>query len=250
MRIIVCYKYVRSESEVTVNDDRTLNVDNASWGISQYDVNAVETAMKLAEAEEGSSVEVLTVGGDVIDNSKMRKAILSRGPSKMHAVKCGECGDMFETASLLAQAVERLGDVDLIICGDGSGDMYSQTMGNILAGIMGVPAINCVSSLGFEDGKLIAVRSLKNSSERFELCGLSVVSVTSDICRARIPSMKDILSAGKKPVELLNADEMKRTASKTTELSVRAPEKRQRSSIIYSGENAVERFASALCEHI
>ena len=60
MRILVCYKYVRDENEISVNPDRTLNTDAASWVISPYDVNAVEAAMKLAEAA-GESTPLGTV---------------------------------------------------------------------------------------------------------------------------------------------------------------------------------------------
>ena len=250
MRILVCYKYVRDENEISVNPDRTLNTDAASWVISPYDVNAVEAAMKLAEAAGESTVEVLTVGGEAVENSKMKKAILSRGPAKMYAVKCDACGDMYATASLLAQAVEKLGSVDLIICGDGSGDMYSQTMGNLLAGILGIPAVNNVNALSYENGSIIAARSCGSDTELLEVSGCAVVSVTSDICRARIPSMKDILSAGKKPVEQWSAADMQQCPPQTELLSMLAPEKAQRSSIVYKGEDALERFAAELAKHI
>ena len=112
MKILVCFKFIRDEEGISVNADRTINL--------------------AAEAGE-STVEVLTVGGEALDNSKMRKAVLSRGPVKMYGVKAGECGDMYSTAVLLKGAIEKIGDADLVICGEGSGDMYSQAMGSQLS---------------------------------------------------------------------------------------------------------------------
>ena len=104
MKILVCYKYIRDENEISVAPDRTIKADAAAWVISPYDLNAIEAGMKLAAAS-GGTVEVLTAGGEAVDNSKMRKAVLSRGPAKMYGVRCPECGDLLSTARLLKQAI-------------------------------------------------------------------------------------------------------------------------------------------------
>ena len=62
--------------------------------------------------------------------------------------------------------------------------------------------------------------------------------------------MKDILSAGKKPVEQWSAADMQQCQPQTELLSMLAPEKAQRSSIMYKGEDALERFAAELAKHI
>ncbi len=80
MKILVCFKFIRDEEGISVNADRTINLDSAPWVISPYDLNAIEAGMKLAAEAGESTVEVLTVGGEALDNSKMRKAVLSRGP--------------------------------------------------------------------------------------------------------------------------------------------------------------------------
>lgn len=201
MKILVCYKYIRDENEISVAPDRTIKADAAAWVISPYDLNAIEAGMKLAAAS-GGTVEVLTAGGEAVDNSKMRKAVLSRGPAKMYGVRCPECGDLLSTARLLKQAIEKIGGVDLVICGEGSGDMYSQQLGNLLGALMGLPTLNCVSSLEYDAGVLTAGRVSGSRTEKYHISCPAVVSVTSDICRAHIPSMKEILAAGKKPVEV------------------------------------------------
>ena len=61
-----------------------------------------------------------------------------------------------------------------------------------------------VSSLAYEGGRIVAVRQAGNA-ERYELTSPAVVSVTSDICAKRIPSMRDLLDAGKKPVQTQDA---------------------------------------------
>lgn len=252
MKILVCFKFIRDEEGISVNADRTINLDSASWVISPYDLNAIEAGMKLASAAGESSVEVLTVGGEALDNSKMRKAVLSRGPVKMYGVKAGECGDMYSTAVLLKRAVEKIGDVDLVICGEGSGDMYSQAMGTVLAALLNTAAVNSVEALSFEDGAVFASRSCGKRVEKLRLNGPSVVSVTSDICRAHIPSMKDIMAAGKKPVEVWDASEFESVAAPVKTVSVLAPERTERMQTAFkaSDENGIDEFVKALKKSI
>lgn len=252
MKILVCYKYIRDENEISINSDRTLKTESAPWMISPYDLNAIQAGMKLAAAVGESSVEVLTVGGEVVENSKMRKAVLSRGPSKMYAVRNDDCGDLISTAALLKRAIDKIGDVDLVICGEGSGDMYSQQMGSILGAIMDVPVLNAVSSLDWCDGAIEAKRTVGNRSESFRINCPAVISVTSDICQTHIPSMKEILGAGKKPVELWSVTDFDATQSVAKTDSILAPERTERMQIVFNAtdEGGLDEFARAVRKYI
>lgn len=252
MKILVCFKFIRDEEEISINADCTINLDSASWMISPYDLNAIQAGMKLAASTDNSTVEVLTMGGEVLDNSKMRKAVLSRGPVKMYGVKASDCGDMYSTAVLLKRAIEKIGDVDLVICGEGSGDMYSQAMGNVLAALLDVPALNAVEALTFEDGAVFASRSSGKTVEKLRLNGPAVVSVTSDICCAHIPSMKDIMAAGKKAVEVWDASEFETVDAPVNTVSILAPEHTDRIQTIFkaSDDNGIEEFVKVLKKSI
>ena len=77
----------------------------------------------------------------------------------------------------------------------------------------------------------------------------AVVSVTSDINRPRIPSMKDILAAGKKPVEVLDAAQLGLSSQAAAELvSIRAQEQKARACQVY--ETASDEALDALAQEI
>jgi len=233
-----------------VGADKSPDVSGASWVVSPYDLNMIEASMKLAAEVGDSNVYMLTVAGDVLDNSKAKKSALSRGPAAMYAVKADNALDMdnLAVASLLKTAVEKVGDVDLVVCGEGSGDMYSQQLGAMLGGMLGWPTLNVVSELKYEDGKILALRSEGSRSERFAISGKAVVSVTSDISRPRIPSMKEIMGAGKKPVTIWSADELEGLASVTAVESVKAPPKTERKNQVFheAEEAEFEEFCKLL----
>lgn len=239
MKIVVCYKIVHDENELTVERDRSIDESKAAFAISAYDCNAVGAAMKLAAETEGCGVIALTAGGDRVENGKMKKAILSRGPEAMYAVKDPDLdkADSYNIAAALRAAIEKIGDVELVICGEGSGDVYNQQVGNMLGALMGAATVNGVSAMALEGGKLRLERSADDGTELLEVGIPAVISVTSDICIPKIPSMKDILAAGKKPSRIFTREELGAPSEKGVEtLSLLAPESTERKQVIVKGD--------------
>ena len=255
MKIAVCYKNVPDDEKIKTAADRTLDLSAAAPAIGQYDLNAMEAAAQLAAANAGSEVIALTVAGDVINNTKQRKAILSRGADRMVGVydAAFDTADTLTIAQAIAKAVETIGGVDLILFGEGSADMYAQQTGPMTGALLGWANVNAVSAISADGGTLEVKRDLESSSETLRVKLPAVLSVTSDINRPRIPAMKDILSAGKKPVEVMSAaDAGAETASVTETVSVLAPETVERAKKVYESadDEAIEAIALEIKRHM
>lgn len=144
----------------------------------------------------------LSVGGKALTNAKGRKDVLSRGPDELIVV----IDDQFEqalpqqTASALAAAAQKAG-FDLILCGDGSSDLYAQQVGLLVGEILNIPAVNGVSKIiSLTADTLTVERELEDETETLSIPLPAVVAVSTDINSPQIPSMKAILGAAKKPV--------------------------------------------------
>ena len=250
MKIITCYKLVPEEQDISVKSNHTLDFSAAQWKVGEFDLNAVEAAMRVVEAA-GGEVVALTAGGEIVENPKLKKAILSRGPTEMYGIQDDAlaAADSYAIAQVLKAGVEKIGGADLIMCGEGSGDIYARQVGSVLGALLGWPTVNAVSEITAQDGKLIVERSLENGVEVLEVDLPAVVSVTTDINLPRIPGMKDILAAGKKPTVVWSLVDVGAGANSVTEtLSVLAPEQTDRQQIIVEGDNAesIETFCSHL----
>ena len=209
MNIVVCYKIVPDEQDAVVQADRTLSFERAALKIGDYDLNAVEAGAQLASAS-GASLVSLTAGGDPVEDSKLKKAILARGPHENVAVKDAslpEAGSAV-TARVLAAAVKQLDDVSLVLCGEGSADRYAQQVGVQLGELLGLPTVNAVSSIELDDGVAHVERTVGAVVERLDVPLPAVLSVVADMNTPRIPSMKDILGAGKKPSRVLSFEDV------------------------------------------
>lgn len=250
MNVIACYKLVPEEQDIAVAADRTLVLDKAESKISQYDLNAVEAAMALA-ADGKAKVTALSVGGKKLENSKARKDILSRGPEALTLVMDDSLDGALprESARALAAAVTKLG-YDLVICGEGSGDLYAQQVGLLLGAMLGVPTINAVSKITPQDGSVLVERTLEHEVEVLEVPLPAVLSVTTDINTPAIPGMKAILAAGKKPVTVWSAADvgLQASAPVATFESILAPASVDRKKIVLEGES--DENIAALAEHL
>ena len=247
MKIITAVKVVADDQDITAAADGSLDMSKAHPTISAYDTNAIEIAAQLAAADEGSSVKVLTAGDAAIDESKLKKNILARGADELIMVADDACADMdaHATAQVLSAA---LGDeeFDLIVCGDGSADNYAQQVDVQLAHALGIPAVNAVSSIEVTGNGVKATRRLEDVVEVVELDFPCLVAVTPEVALPRIPGMKDILKAGKKPMNVTGAP--CQPAAATQIEAVKAPEAAERKLQIANAadDGAIDQFAQAL----
>lgn len=252
MKIITCYKCVPDEQDIVINNaDGSLDISKANVKISQYDLNAIEAACQLKQQIADVQVIALSVGGKALTNAKGRKDVLSRGPDELLVV----IDDQFElalpqqTAAALAAAAQKSG-FDLIVCGDGSADLYAQQVGLLVGEMLNIPAINGVSKIiALTESTLTVERELEDEIETLSIPLPAVVAVSTDINSPQIPSMKAILGAAKKPVQVWQPADIGLDAKDVYSVQqVAAPKQRERQRIVIEGDG--EDQIAAFADHL
>lgn len=205
MKIVVAYKWAPNPQDAAVGADGTVDWSRAKPALSEYDPVAAELARRLADAT-GAEVIGLTAGTKSVDASMARKAPLSRGfdRSVIVADDSLDGAGTTELAAVLAAAVRHIGDVDLVITGDSSVDVGAKMVPTVLAGQLGWPAVVEVTSVSGEAGALRVGRTTAAGAQVLEISGPAVLAASTDAAVSRVPGMKDVLAAGKKPVETLD----------------------------------------------
>ena len=187
----------------------------------------------------------------MLQNSKVRKDVLSRGPHSLYLVQDAQLEHALplDTAKALAAAVEKIG-FDLLIFGEGSGDLYAQQVGLLVGEILNIPAVNGVSKIiSLTADTLTVERELEDETETLSIPLPAVVAVSTDINSPQIPSMKAILGAAKKPVQVWSAADIGFNAVEAwSEQQVAAPKQRERQRIVIEGdgEEQIAAFAENL----
>ena len=249
MKIVVAVKVVPDDQDIFVSADRTLDYSKAKPKVSEYDKNAIEAAAQLAAANDGT-VTVISAATSKATDAKLKKDILSRGVDELVMVTDDALAtaDSFATAQVLKGIVDaNVADYDLIVTGDGSADFYAGQVNVQLAAALGVPTINEVTSMAVEGDKLVVERTLEEEVEEIEVPLPAVVSVSPSIGEPRIPGMREILAAGKKPSTV---NELAGGVEAKVEIEeIKAPELAPRKQQVFE-EGDIDAFAAAVAEAI
>jgi electron transfer flavoprotein beta subunit len=206
--IIACFKWVVDEAYIRKGPSGALDFSAVDYKISDYDRNAIEESARM-KALHGGSVTVLTAGAP--EAAKGVKDALSRGADQAFFA----CDPSFshlessQTAVILGEIIGSRIPFDLIICGEGSSDQYSQQVGPRLAEKLGIPCISYVQKLAVEEGgRITAERRVEEGVEVVEAPLPVLVTVLPEINTPRIPGVKDTLMASKKPVVTIKKEEL------------------------------------------
>ena len=245
-KCLVCYKWTLDEQDIKVKpEDLSLDSSRAKGKISDFDRNAIEEATLIVE-KNGGAIDALSYGAPSVKQSL--KDVLSRGPEKVYWIgdSSAESADAKVTASVLAAAIRKLGQYDLIVCGEGSSDLFNQQTAPRLAALLGLPCLSFVQKLTLDGNFVKATRNLGDCLEVVTIKTPAVISVLSEINKPRIPSLKQVLGAAKKPNEEIKIADLGLKAEEIQPKAVRKSVKgfvMQRKNVIYKESSAADNVA-------
>jgi electron transfer flavoprotein beta subunit len=208
MKIAVCAKYVPEATAQKRLDPQTKRLDRSGEGtLNQFDVNAVEEALKLRDATGEGEVVIVSLGPERALEA-MRKA-LAMGADRVVLVSDeGAAGsDLVATSRVLAAALDRE-SADLVLFGQQANDSDGAVLWAAVADRLHRPLISQVAELEHEDGKVRGKRQTEFGYDVIEAPLPAVIAVSDAINEPRYPSLKGIMGAKKKPQETVSLGDL------------------------------------------
>jgi electron transfer flavoprotein beta subunit len=205
MNVVACIKQVVDVSQVKVDEaSQQLILKGIPFKTSDFDKNAVEEGVKIKE-KLGGKLTVITVGGAQASESIRESLAMGADEGIILCDPSFENLDSYGVAAVLAAGIKKLGDVDLVICGEAAIDTYAGQVGPMLAEQLGLPAITYVTGVSAEQGKFTLERDIGEKIVTIET-GLPVLlTATKELNEPRLPNMMQILQAANKKVETWSA---------------------------------------------
>lgn len=201
MNVIVCVKQIPDPAlPGELDADNTLKRDGKLI-LDESDSYGVEMALQLVDTAGGGEVSLVSMAPNE-EVSGLRTA-LAMGAAKAVLVSDESLAgaDALTTAKVLAGAVGKAGDYDLVIAGTESSDGYTGTVPEQMAEVLGLPSVTFAKSIAV-DGETVKVERQTEAGFDEVTCPLpAVVSVTAGVVEPRYPSFKGIMAAKSKPVE-------------------------------------------------
>jgi electron transfer flavoprotein beta subunit len=204
MNIVVAMKQIPDLRQIRIRNRKPI-LDDVALTFGNIDKNALEAGVLLKEAT-GDNLIVVSVGNEELEDTI--KEALAAGADEAYLVLADQTEDMESSCSarLIAAAIQKIDDVGIILFGEGSGDNYSGQVSSRVAEILGLSQVGYAKSININGNKATVTRSLEDCEELLEAQLPLVVSVMADINEPRIPSVSQILKAGRKPKEILELD--------------------------------------------
>ncbi len=208
VRIVVCAKQVYDVEGLKVDPDtRSLITERVERKISDFDKNALEEALRIRE-KHGGSVTVVTLGPPTANEAAKEALVLGADEAYAIGGAGAEQTDARATSDALAAAIRRIGEFDLVLCGEASIDMYAAQVGPRLAENLGIPQISHARSVAVDGNTVTAERDLEEAYETVEAPMPALVTVTKEINEPRIPTITMFIKASKKAVKTLDVGEL------------------------------------------
>ncbi len=249
MNIVVLVKNAVNEAELRADPEGHPVLKGAAAKMSNFDMNGVEEAVRQKEKNEGTVI-VLTLGG--ADAKKaIREAMAMGGTKAVHIVaEPAESPDSLGTAYLLAKAIKRIGEVDLVVCSEGASDTYQGQVGAMVAEHLDLPFIGYAKKVDTEAGKIRCEQGFEGGVRVLEAKLPAVVSVVSETNVPRYPTLLQVMVAGRKTIEdvplaSLKGPDYPETGMEVLDVTLQAGDRKH---VIFDGapEEAAKKLVDAL----
>lgn len=191
LNIVVLAKQVpdtRNVGKDAMKEDGTINRAALPAIFNPEDLNALEQALRLKDAHPGSKVTILTMG--LPRAAEVIREAMYRGADTGIVLTDRALGgaDTLATSYSLAQAIKKMGKIDMMLCGRQAIDGDTAQVGPQVAEKLGLPQVTYAEEImNIADGKATVRRRIESGVEVVEAPLPLVVTVNGSApdCRPR-----------------------------------------------------------------
>ena len=251
MNIAVCVKHIPDPNLPPELDGKFLKREGVQGVLDPGDEFGVEAALQLKEAHEGE-VTLVSMGPAAAQEAIRRG--LSMGADKGVLVSDDSLkgADALVTARVLAAAIRKAGEFDLVIAGVESTDGYTGTMPATLAELLDLPQVTFAKTIEAAGGNLKVNRQTAEGYHVVECALPALLTVTAGVNEPRYASFKGIMAAKKKPLDQYSVSDLglsgDDTAIKQEVAEVAPAEERKAGEVITDDGTAAAKIADFLQE--
>ncbi len=207
MNIIVCIKQVPNTTDVRINPEtNTLMREGVESIINPFDTYAIEEGVRLRE-KHGGKVTVICMGPPQAE-SALREAIsLGCDEAILLTDRRFAGGDTWATSYTLSQAIHKIKDFDLILCGKQASDGDTAQVGPGISTHLEIPQVTYVKKIEeIKENKAVVERMTEEGFEIIQTPMPALFTVVKEINQPRLPSLKGKMKAKKAEILKWDAD--------------------------------------------
>ncbi|MDY5584868.1 MAG: electron transfer flavoprotein beta subunit/FixA family protein [Arcanobacterium sp.] len=247
MTVVAAYKYASNPQEAAVDGAGVVDWSRAKAAISEYDPVAIQLGREVADAN-GTELVGISVGGEAVASSLAKKAALSRGLDRALVVADDATAEWNATTvgKALAALVTKVEGANLVLTGDSSIDEAAKIMPAVIAAALGWPCFQEVTEITADGEGWVVTHAFGTGTRTVKVSGPVVAAIATDAQAVKVPGMKDILAAGKKPLEQVALGDLAVEVTPASVTGRAKPVAVARKQQKFAGEDAAAQLVAAL----
>jgi electron transfer flavoprotein beta subunit len=190
MRYVVCLKVTPKVDQIRFDEvKKAVEREGVENEINDADKNALEAALLLKD-KHGGSVTVMTMGPPSFDPFLKLAVAMGADEAILLSDRSFAGADTYATSRVLAAALKKLGEYDLVLCGEASSDGSTEQVPASIAEWLGIPRVTYTIEVEAKDSKLVSKRSVQGGYEVVETGLPALVSVELGCNSPRFPDFR------------------------------------------------------------
>jgi electron transfer flavoprotein beta subunit len=209
MNIIVCIKQVPNTTDVKINPEtNTLVREGVESVINPFDTYAIEEGVRLKE-KFGGKVTVISMGPPQAEDALREAISLGCDEGILVTDRRFAGSDTWATSYTLSQAVKKIKEFDIIICGKQASDGDTAQVGPGISTHLDIPQVTYVRKIEeILEGKAKIERLTEDGYEIIEVKLPVLITVVKEINQPRLPSLKGKMRSKQAQIIKWNADDI------------------------------------------
>jgi electron transfer flavoprotein beta subunit len=205
MKIAVCVKHVPVQLRMQAEMPR---LDRSGPGeLNDADRNAIEEALRL-KADADAEVVIVSMGPEAATESLRTALAMGADRAVLLSDAAAAAGsDFLATSRLLAAVLERE-HADLVFFGQQASDGGGAVLWAAVAEHLRLPFVSQTAELTVADASVRVARETEFGDDMIEVELPAVVAVSDTINEPRYTSLKGMMGAKKKPLEVLSVADL------------------------------------------
>ncbi len=214
MNIVVCVKQIpdpetpASQFAIDEAAKRVIPPQGIAPVVNPYDPQATEAALRLKDAAGEGTITVVSLGEETARDAIKHALAMGADEGVLLSDPDFENIDNFQTATALARAIEKIGDVDLVLMGRASADWDMGVAPLGVAEMLEMPCVTIAKSIELDGSTLKVERVLDDGFQTVEVDLPAVVSISNEFGEPRYPQLRQIMMAARKDVTVWSADDL------------------------------------------
>jgi electron transfer flavoprotein beta subunit len=211
VKIVVCVKEIPNPeiaSSVFRVDEaakKVVPLTGLALVMSPFDAQAIEAALRIKEAVAETSITLLTLGPESARTTIRNGLSLGADEAVLLADPTFEEGDSYTTARVLASAIRKIGDCDLVLTDRQAADSDCGVVGCGIAELLDLPVVTYARRIEVRDGRVIVERVLEDGFETVEAALPAVVTISHELGAVRPASLRETMKTARKPQAIWTA---------------------------------------------